>query len=500
MGHNLKTFKSAEFIDDSDSLDDDGSILDISLTSSNSNSSGSSTAFVFDTSIFNFNTQDSIDHELDAMAALPPAVEPIPVAEPLQAPKVKSKKKKSKQPRPVTPPPNEPEVIPAQVAPLCIKATYSITILPHSELKKGDIKKCVGTATILSLYLDEPFDTFKAQVLQKIKKETNPTILSFENYKTFFTIVHIAPQPTSLADEDDYQELIKCLQQMSTPAATIYIQELLAVKKHKDWPSDKENNREINEDNNHSSSESSDDSKKRNKKKKKTKAPKAADIDKEMKSINKNIKALLDRNNGSHVHLTFPLLECWVAAMEKGPEYATLEMPPNHSSFGVISSNSLGWPSLLSVCHQQLDEQSKKATQAEAVPVTPAPAQAMPIININFPPEMFQAICAASDSQPVHHAPVPALLLPAVLPPAVPASLSSLLLSTQLASLGPRMNLTDFCSAYELSQILQSKLSNHGFMSSHALRYVTVDDSQKVGLLCGELAELKDAVAHWCGE
>ncbi|KAG0708419.1 hypothetical protein DFH29DRAFT_479955 [Suillus ampliporus] len=114
---------------------------------------------------------------------------------------------------------------------------------------------------------------------------------------------------------------------------------------------------------------------------------------------------------------------------------------------------------------------------------------------------MFQAIRAASVLEPVHHAPAPTLPPPAVLLPlAVPASLGSLLSSTQLASLGPRMNLTDFCSAYELSQILQSKLSDHGFTSSHSLRYVTVDDLQKVGLLCGELAELKDAVARWCGE
>ncbi|KAG2030022.1 hypothetical protein BDR03DRAFT_1017646 [Suillus americanus] len=93
MGRNPKTFKSAEFIDDSDSSDDDGSVLDISSTSSDSHSSGSSTAFVSDASIFNFDTRDSIDRELDAMAAPPPPVEPVPVAESLQAPKVKSTKK-----------------------------------------------------------------------------------------------------------------------------------------------------------------------------------------------------------------------------------------------------------------------------------------------------------------------------------------------------------------------------------------------------------------------
>ncbi|KAG0708418.1 hypothetical protein DFH29DRAFT_1045098 [Suillus ampliporus] len=295
MGHNPKKFKSAEFIDDSDSSNDDGSVLDIS-SSSDSDSSGSSTAFGLGASIFNFDTRDSVDCELDAMPAPPPVIEPIPVTEPLQAPsKVKSKKKKSKQPQPATLPPNEPEVIP--IAPPRIEATYSIMILPYGELKKDDIKKRVGTATILSLYLDEPFNTFKAQVLRKIEKETNPTILSFENYKTFFTIVRIAPQPTSLADEDDYHELIKRLQRTGTPAATIYIQELSAMKKRKDRSSDKENDGERNKDENRSSSESSDDGKKRKpkKKKKKTKAPKANDIDEEMKPINKNIKALSDR-------------------------------------------------------------------------------------------------------------------------------------------------------------------------------------------------------------
>ncbi|KAG2742843.1 hypothetical protein P692DRAFT_20749399, partial [Suillus brevipes Sb2] len=200
----------------------------------------------------------------------------------------------------------------------------------------------------------------------------------------------------------------------------------------------------------------------------------------------KNIKALSDQwvchkkpgcssdyyypnsgDNGSHVHLTFPLLKCWKLQWSFCFEPHTGRRANNHSSFSMISFDSLGRPSLFSVHHQRLNEQSKKVTQTEAVPAAPAPApaQVMPVINVNFPPEMFQAICAASGLQPVHHAPAPALLPPA-----------------------------------ELLQILQSKLSNHGFTSPHPLCYVTIDDLQKVGLLCGELAELKDAVARWCGE
>jgi hypothetical protein len=179
---------------------------------------------------------------------------------------------------------------------------------------------------------------------------------------------------------------------------------------------------------------------------------------------------------------------------EKGPEYATLEMPPNHSHFSLIPSESLGRTSLLSVRRQQLDEQSN-LKKANATAPAAAAAHAMPIFNINFPPEMFQAVRGAPSAEPVHHAPAPALLPP----PAVSSSLS-LFSATQLASPGRRMSLVDFCSAYDLSQTLHSKLSDHGFSSSHSLRYVTLDDLQKVGLLCGELAELKDAIARWCGE
>ncbi|KAG0694737.1 hypothetical protein DFH29DRAFT_880523 [Suillus ampliporus] len=97
--------------------------------------------------------------------------------------------------------------------------------------------------------------------------------------------------PTSLSDEDDYKELMKRLMKIKEPIVTIYAQELSDLKK----------------------------------------ALKASDINDEMKPVNRNITKLTD--HGSHIPLSFPLLDCWVSAMEKGPEYATLEMPPNHSHF-----------------------------------------------------------------------------------------------------------------------------------------------------------------------
>ncbi|KAJ8581200.1 hypothetical protein M405DRAFT_832955 [Rhizopogon salebrosus TDB-379] len=117
------------------------------------------------------------------------------------------------------------------VEPPRVEVTYNILILPHSEIKKDDVKKRSGTSTILTLHLDEPYDTFKAQILCKIDKETSPATLSFDNYKAFFSIVRISPKPTALSDESDYKELIKRLKKTKEPIVTIYAQELTDVSK-----------------------------------------------------------------------------------------------------------------------------------------------------------------------------------------------------------------------------------------------------------------------------
>ncbi|KAG0692851.1 hypothetical protein DFH29DRAFT_1008030 [Suillus ampliporus] len=93
-------------------------------------------------------------------------------------------------------------------------------------------------------------------------------------------------------------------------------------------------------------------------------------------------------DGGSHIPLLFPLLDCWASAMGKGPEYATLEMPLNHSHFSMVPIELLGCQSLLAARHQQqADEQVKKLAVTP-----PVPTSSGPIINVNFPPELFQAI------------------------------------------------------------------------------------------------------------
>jgi hypothetical protein len=164
-------------------------------------------------------------------------------------------------------------------------------------------------------------------------------------------------------------------------------------------------------------------------------------------------------------------------------------MPPNHAHFSIIPTELLGRPSLLSIRRQQLDEQAK----AKAVTTLAPPHATAPIIHVNFPPEMFHPHRVAE--------PIPAHVPTAVQLPVPHATATASLLSlTQLASPGPRMSLVDFCVAYDVSDALQTKLLKNGFTSSHSLRFALLDDLNTIGILCGELAQLKDAICRWCGE
>lgn len=166
-------------------------------------------------------------------------------------------------------------------------------------------------------------------------------------------------------------------------------------------------------------------------------------------------------------------------------------MPLNHAHFNIIPTELLGRPSLLSVHRQQLDEQTKakaKAAAALSLPLTPS----QPVINMNFPPDMFQPLRAMLN-------PVLTCIPAAPQLPGVHAT-APLLSPTQLTTPGPRMSLADFCVAFDVSDALQAKLSNNGFTSSHSLRFASLDDLKAIGILCGELAQLKDAVCRWCGK
>ncbi|KIK72954.1 hypothetical protein PAXRUDRAFT_796695, partial [Paxillus rubicundulus Ve08.2h10] len=162
-------------------------------------------------------------------------------------------------------------------------------------------------------------------------------------------------------------------------------------------------------------------------------------------------------DGGNHIPLTFPRLDCWAAAMLKGPAFATLEMPPNHQHFQMVPDKLHGQTLILAERRQQLE----KAKAAQALAPAPLAATSGPVINFNFPPELLQFLQGPR-------------------------------------FIGDRMTVQEFSSVYNLLDKLESKLIKHGYISTHALCYASIEDLESVGLLCGEIAQLRDAVSRWC--
>ncbi|KAG1786504.1 uncharacterized protein HD556DRAFT_1449597 [Suillus plorans] len=171
--------------------------------------------------------------------------------------------------------------------------TYNISLFPAAEMRK-DLKRRRGQGTYLKLTADEPFDTFKAQLLVKIYNEMKPATLSFDNYIVSFTIPRLSPSPLAITNQKDYEELIGQVKKAKDLTATVYVQEMQNMKKHKEIQSGKENDSATSD---RSSSDNSSDNngKKKRKhkdKRKKTRAPKASDIDESNQPVNKNIRDL----------------------------------------------------------------------------------------------------------------------------------------------------------------------------------------------------------------
>ncbi|KAI6033702.1 hypothetical protein PISMIDRAFT_121878, partial [Pisolithus microcarpus 441] len=158
-------------------------------------------------------------------------------------------------------------------------------------------------------------------------------------------------------------------------------------------------------------------------------------------------------DSGTHIPLTFQCLDCWAAAMLKGDATVTLEMPPNHQHFKMLPDQLVGQHLVLAEQHQQLEQAKSTSTLGSS---------SAPVMNVNFPAEMFQMF-------------------------------------QQLQTIGPCMSIQEFSSTFNLSPSLEKKLSEQGYISTHTLCSATVDDLITSGILRGEIAQLCDAISCWSG-
>ena len=93
-----------------------------------------------------------------------------------------------------------------------------------------EMKKRQGHNSYLKLNSDIPFDTWKAQILVKIDEKMKLDYISYEDYDVSFMIPRISPQPLSITNEDDYNLLCERTQKAKDQQATVYVQELKAVR------------------------------------------------------------------------------------------------------------------------------------------------------------------------------------------------------------------------------------------------------------------------------
>jgi hypothetical protein len=64
-------------------------------------------------------------------------------------------------------------------------------------------------------------------------------------------------------------------------------------------------------------------------------------------------------------------------------------------------------------------------------------------------------------------------------------------------TIGPSLDLEDFCLQFGVDISVYQKLSNEGYKTSHHLQYATVSELKEAGFRIGEIASLKDAIARW---
>lgn len=104
-----------------------------------------------------------------------------------------------------------------------LKITYNLALFPASEFKK-DLKKCKGSNAYFKLNDDEPFDTWKAQLLVRISDKLSPASLLFDDYDINFTIPRISPSPLAVANEEDYDLLRERVRKAKNFEVNIIIQ------------------------------------------------------------------------------------------------------------------------------------------------------------------------------------------------------------------------------------------------------------------------------------
>ena len=114
------------------------------------------------------------------------------------------------------------------------KLTFNIAIFSEKERLK-DFKMKTGKNTYMVLNNNEPFDTWRAQLLVRIEKLLNPSELDNNDYEIHFTIARISPQPLMVSSEEEFANMLERVEKSKDLACNVYVQELCLSSKVDIW-------------------------------------------------------------------------------------------------------------------------------------------------------------------------------------------------------------------------------------------------------------------------
>ncbi|KIK74393.1 hypothetical protein PAXRUDRAFT_175847, partial [Paxillus rubicundulus Ve08.2h10] len=345
------------------------------------------------------------------------------------------------------------------------EVSYIVSVFSAIEMKKVKTKREAKNASI-DLFLDEPWDTLKVQILAKISASLAPHQLNYKHYTVTYHINRILPKPgLTITTQADFDGMVKRVKGLATKTPVV---NLTVVQDITDPQQEK---------------------------RKKTRKEAEAILPGNEKKL-KNIQLLCARwtcpktdsacasthcyifpGTEEHLPLNHEQIDCWTAAMCKDgkestlSEAATLQKPPNHCLFDV--SNAKG-AVLSPVLQHRLESAQAKSSSLSA-----------PIFNFLIGGELVnlfqpQTLTAANGQGPVAH------------PSSVEASL---LPSTHLP--GQDMTVTDFCNMYKLDDDIATKLSSHSFKDAQLLCFISFSDLKDMDFKIGKVAALHDAVEKW---
>jgi hypothetical protein len=121
--------------------------------------------------------------------------------------------------------------------------TYMLTLTSAVELKKAASKRKTKSAN-LRLNSDEPFDTFKAQILVKISQALKPRTENIANYEIRCTINRVISKPgMDVESEADYVMMVEsALKSKSPHIVNIGVEEIAGANKENEQNEDSDDN------------------------------------------------------------------------------------------------------------------------------------------------------------------------------------------------------------------------------------------------------------------